>query len=96
MSKGSFSLTVAPLGGNTNFEEGMAPVAGMDPMGAGLQDPVRICSPLVRGWSTVRQKLMKLLVEVNEATWPAAGTSCPSLAKPAAMTAGSRAEGQRD
>ena len=34
----------------------------------------------------VAQKLMKLFVEVSDATWPAVGVSCPSLAKPVAIT----------
>lgn len=42
-----------------------------EPIGAGLHDPVVICWPLVMGRSTVAQKLMKLLDEVNDATWPA-------------------------
>lgn len=42
-----------------------------EPIGAGLHDPVVICWPLVIGKSTVAQKLMKLLEEVNDATWPA-------------------------
>lgn len=86
-----FALTVPPFFGNVNFEDGMFDVAAMTPIGAGLHDPPVICWPLVIGLLTVRQKLMKLLVEVSEATWPAAGTCCPFWAKPVAMTAGSRA-----
>jgi len=33
---------------------------------------------------------MKLLLEVRDATWPAAGTCWPSFSKPFAITAGSR------
>lgn len=90
-----FAGIVAPLGGKTNFDEGMFVVAAMTPIGAGLHDPVLICWPLVIGAFTVRQKLMKLLVEVSDATWPAAGTCCPSWAKPVAMTAGLRATQDR-
>ena len=49
---------------------------GIRPMGAGLHDPVVICLPLVIGkLETVKQKLIKLFVDVNEATCPAVGTS---------------------
>ena len=62
-------------------------VAAMTPIGAGLHDPVTICRPFVRGLpSWVAQKLMKLLEEVREGTWPASGTFCPSFSKPVAMT----------
>ena len=73
------------------MDEGILAVEGMTPIGAGLHDPVLICWPLVRGRLTVKQKLIKLFVLVSDATWPAAGTPCPSLAKPFAMTLGSRA-----
>lgn len=44
-------------------------VAAMIPIGAGLQEPVLICCPFVIGLlGTVAQKLMKLLLEVREAT----------------------------
>jgi hypothetical protein len=44
-------------------------VAAMIPRGAGLQEPVLICFPFVIGkLGTVRQKLMKLLFDVREAT----------------------------
>lgn len=56
-------------------------------MGAGLQDPVVICWPFVIGKSeTVAQKLMKLLLDVNEATCPAVAFCWPSDSKPLAMT----------
>ena len=46
-----------------------------------------ICWPLVIGrFETVAQKLMKLFVDVSEATWPASATSWPLFAKPLAMT----------
>lgn len=54
-----------------------------------MQDPVLICCPLVRGTFCVRQKLMKLLRDVREGTWPGSGVDCPSLAKPAMITLGS-------
>ena len=39
------------------------------PMGAGLQEPVLICCPFVIFLpGTVAQKLMKLFVDVSEAT----------------------------
>jgi hypothetical protein len=37
-------------------------------MGAGLQEPPAICNPLVMGCFVVAQKLMKLFLDVNEAT----------------------------
>ena len=78
--------------GNMNLDEGMLEVEAITPIGAGLQEAVLICLPFVRGRSgTVRQKLIKLFVEVKDATWPAAGTCWPSCAKPVAMTAGFRA-----
>lgn len=62
---------VSPFLGLVNFEEGISSVVGIAPMGAGLQEPVVICFPLVMGrLGTVKQKLMKLFVDVNEATWP--------------------------
>ena len=71
-----FDLIVAKFWGLVNFADGMLSTEGMTPIGAGLHDPVVICFPLVMGkLGTVRQKLMKLLLDVNEGTWPAAGTS---------------------
>lgn len=62
-------LTAPKFVGKENLDEGMLSVEGMTPMGAGLHDPVWICFPLVMGkLGTVKQKLMKLLVEVLEAT----------------------------
>jgi hypothetical protein len=44
---------------------------GIIPMGAGLHEPVSICFPFVIGrLGTVRQKLIKLFVDVKDATWP--------------------------
>ena len=40
---------------------------------------------------TVKQKLIKLFVDVSEATCPATGGSWPSVWKPLAITRGSRA-----
>lgn len=69
----------------------MLSTEGMAPMGAGLQEPVVICLPLVMGkLGTVRQKLIKLLLDVKDFTCPAAGTSWPSFLNPVARTRGSR------
>ena len=54
--------------GKVNLQDGMAVVAGIWPIGAGLQEPVLICSPLVMGCFVVAQKLIKLFEEVKEAT----------------------------
>jgi hypothetical protein len=52
-----------------NFEEGMLDEDGMMPIGAGLHEPAAICFPSVRGrLGAVRQKLIKLFVEVLDAT----------------------------
>ena len=60
---------VSPFLGFVNFEEGMLSTEGIAPIGAGLHEPAVICFPLVMGrLPTVKQKLMKLLVEVSEAT----------------------------
>jgi len=60
---------VSPFAGKTNFAEGMFSVEGITPMGAGLQEPVVICFPLVMGrLGTVKQKLMKLFDDVREGT----------------------------
>ena len=62
-------IEVSPLLGKVNFAEGILSLEGMTPIGAGLQEPVVICFPLVIGrLGTVRQKLMKLLDDVREAT----------------------------
>lgn len=64
-----FDWIVSPFLGETNFADGMLSVEGITPMGAGLHEPVLICWPFVIGrLGTVKQKLMKLLVEVNDAT----------------------------
>ena len=63
-----FSRRMPPLLGAMNFAEGMLAFEGMTPIGAGLQDPLVICCPLVIGKSgTVKQKLMKLFDDVREA-----------------------------
>jgi hypothetical protein len=60
---------VSPFEGKTNFAEGMLFFEGITPMGAGLQEPVVICFPLVMGrLGTVKQKLMKLFDDVREGT----------------------------
>jgi len=62
---------VSPFLGFVNLEDGIFSVDGMTPMGAGLHEPDWICCPLVIGkLGTVKQKLIKLFVEVSEATWP--------------------------
>jgi hypothetical protein len=77
--------------GKVNLAEGMLSDDGITPIGAGLHEPVVICLPLVIGrFGTVRQKLTKLFDDVSDATWPAAGTSCPLFANPVAITLGSR------
>ena len=63
-----FALMVPKLGGNWNFDDGMFVVAAMMPMGAGLQEPVLIWRPFVSGSLVVSQKLIKLLVDVKDAT----------------------------
>lgn len=69
--KALFAATVPPFFGFVNFDEGILSTEGMTPMGAGLHDPVVICLPLVIGrLGTVRQKLIKLFVDVMEGTWP--------------------------
>lgn len=62
------ALITWPLTGLVNFDEGILDWAAMTPIGAGLQDPEVICWPLVMGSLVDKQKLMKLLVEVKEAT----------------------------
>lgn len=87
---------VPKFGGLTNLEEGMLSTEGMTPIGAGLQDPVVICLPFVMGrFGTVKQKLMKLFVDVKDGTCPSVGTSWPLLANPEAITFGSSAEKEK-
>lgn len=58
-----------PFLGNVNLADGILAVDGMDPIGAGLHEPAAICFPFVICWlGTVRQKLMKLLDDVSDAT----------------------------
>lgn len=54
--------------------EGMLVTDGIRPMGAGLHEPPVTCEPLVRGNFEVKQKLIKLSLDVKDATWPAVGT----------------------
>jgi hypothetical protein len=63
--------------GKTNLAEGILAVEGIKPMGAGLHDPFVICLPLVI-WKlgSVRQKLIKLLVDVSDGTCPGSATAC--------------------
>lgn len=60
---------VSPFFGFVNLADGILAEDGMDPIGAGLHEPVAICFPFVIGrLETVRQKLMKLFVDVSDAT----------------------------
>lgn len=60
---------VSPFLGFVNLADGMLVEDGMDPIGAGLHEPAAICFPFVICWlGTVRQKLMKLFVDVSDAT----------------------------
>lgn len=63
-----FAAMVSMFLGFWNLADGIKVFAGIWPMIAGLQDPVLICRPLVIGWFVVRQKLMKLLLDVIDAT----------------------------
>lgn len=83
------ALIVWPFLGKTNLDDGILSTARIRPIGTPLQDPVLICCPFVSGTFCVRQKLMKLLRDVREGTWPGSGVDCPSLAKPAIITLGS-------
>jgi len=68
MVKAVLAAIVSPFLGLVNFDEGMLLDDGMEPIGAGLHEPVAICFPFVIGRSgTVRQKLIKLFVEVFDA-----------------------------
>lgn len=79
--------------GKVNLDEGMLSVEGITPIGAGLHEPVAICLPLVMlRLGTVRQKLMKLFVDVSDLTCPGEGTSWPFLANPFAITRKSSAK----
>lgn len=69
MVNGVLAFTVPKFVGNENFDEGMLSTEGMVPIGAGLQEPVVICLPFVMGsLGTVRQKLIKLFVDVIDGT----------------------------
>ena len=65
-----FAATVPVFFGKRNFEDGIAALDGMEPIGAGLHEPPVTWAPFVRGRLTVLQKLMKLLVDVSDATCP--------------------------
>ena len=58
--KGVFAAIVPKFGGLTNLAVGIFVWGAIIPIGAGLQDPVLICWPLVIGRLVVAQKLMKL------------------------------------
>ena len=69
MVKGVLALMVSPFLGFVNFADGILAEDGIDPIGAGLHEPAAICFPFVIFWlGTVRQKLMKLFVDVSDAT----------------------------
>ena len=69
-----FALMVSKFFGLVNLQLGMLVLAAITPMGAALHDPVVICFPFVKGLSgTVAQKLMKLLLDVADGTWPSVG-----------------------
>ena len=62
----------------------MLVVEGMAPIGTGLHEPVLSCWPLVMGsWGSVAHQLIKLLVDVSEATPPASNVTVfkPSCAR---------------
>jgi hypothetical protein len=59
---------VSPFLGFVNFEDGILAEDGIEPIGAGLHEPAAICFPFVICWLVVRQKLMKLFVDVSDAT----------------------------
>lgn len=64
MVNGLLASTSPMLVGDWNLHDGMLVEAAIIPMGAGLQEPPLICLPSVRGLPEVKQKLMKLFVEV--------------------------------
>jgi len=47
--KATFALIVSEFFGKLNLQEGMFSTEGIKPIGVGLQDPVVIWAPLVRG-----------------------------------------------
>ena len=60
--------------GETNLLEGILSDEGIRPIGAGLHDPFESCLPLVRlTLGKFAQKLMKLFVDVSDATCPGVG-----------------------
>jgi hypothetical protein len=66
--------------GDWNLEEGMLSTEGILPMGMGLQDPVVIWSPLVRGTlgRPSAHRLAKLFVDTSAPVWPVTGGFWPS------------------
>ena len=71
MVNGVLAWIVSPFLGFVNLANGILAVDGMDPIMAGLHEPAAICSPFVIFWlGTVKQKLIKLLVDVSDATSP--------------------------
>lgn len=58
-----------------NLDDGMLLDDGIKPMGVGLQEPLVIWSPAVRGvLARVRaQKLAKLFVDTTALDWPVTG-----------------------
>ena len=70
---------VSPFAGDWNFDDGIFVCAAMTPIGVWLHEPSRTCWPFVFSLSGKRrQKLMKLLVDVIEGSWPAVAFAEPS------------------
>jgi len=80
---------VSPFLGLVNLQDGWAVLAGIEPIGTGLQLPPVTCSPFVIGWLTDAQKLMKLFVLVKEATCPGSPPARPFSARFEPIRAGS-------
>jgi len=70
----------------------MLSTEGINPMGAGLQEPVAICWPFVRGTPgrVSAQWLIKLLLEVKDGDWPKTGGFWPSSSNDLQSTESSR------
>ena len=76
--KSVFAASVPPLAGFWNLAEGILLCAAMTPIGVWLHEPSLICCPFVFCLSgKSRQKLMKLFVDVSDASCPAVGVSWP-------------------
>ena len=88
--KAVLAFRVSRFLGDTYLQEGMFVELAIRPIGIGLHEPVLTCWPLVIGLPVVAQKLMKLLVDVNEAAVPAVALFRPSLSEPLASTFGSK------